>query len=210
MTDNSFNQTLALAGVCQGAVLAQQFARKGEAYTEAFQCSIGSLIITDPQAPLQVYGELSGLRLGFATLEAQLSNKAIAKDAEITRYVASLLGLERKLSANKGKLSELGERIEHIKRQQSLYDLMDEPMLANLARIYSDVISPIGPRIQIAGDPAQLRQIGIQHKVRASLLAGLRSAVLWRQLGGKRRYILLNRRKILDCALQALQQIQQL
>lgn len=210
MTDNGFNQVMALAGVCQGAFLAQQFARKGRADGEAFACSIGSIIVTDPQTPEEVYGGLANLKLGYAALQAQLSHKSVAKDAEITRYVASLLGLERKLNANRDKRAELGERIEHIKRQQSLYALLDEPMLANLARVYSDIISPLGPRIQIAGDPAQLRQVSIQHKVRATLLAGLRSAVLWRQLGGKRRHILLNRRKILDCAERALQHIQQL
>ena len=61
----------------------------------------------------------------------------------------------------------------------------------------------------MSGDPQLLKQVDNQHKVRALLLAGVRSAVLWRQLGGKRRQILLNRQRILVCAEQALAQINQ-
>ncbi|GAB3015796.1 high frequency lysogenization protein HflD [Bowmanella dokdonensis] len=207
MTDREFDKSVALAAVCQAASLVQQFARKGKADEQAFSASMQSLLVTNPENTLDVFGQLSCLRLGYITLEAQLSNRPAAKDAEITRYIASLLGLERKLAKNAGKLAELGERMEHIKRQQSLYELLDEPMLANLARIYSDVISNIGPRIQVAGDPAQLKQTSIQHRVRASLLAGIRAAVLWRQLGGQRRQILFSRRKILSNAETALQRI---
>ncbi|GGD53731.1 high frequency lysogenization protein HflD [Lacimicrobium alkaliphilum] len=207
MNNTEFDKALALAGVCQAASLVKQFARQGKADEQAFKASINSLLITDPEQIEDVFGELPGLVLGFTTLEAQLSNKPAAKDAEITRYIASILGLERKLSRNRKSLNELGERISHIKRQQSLYDLMDEPSLANLARIYSDVISPIGPKIQVAGEPDLLKQNSIQHRVRACLLAGVRAAVLWRQLGGKRRQILFSRKSILSCAEQALQRL---
>ncbi|MBN7822098.1 high frequency lysogenization protein HflD [Bowmanella yangjiangensis] len=207
MNDREFDKSLALAAVCQSAALVQQFARKGNGDDGAFVASIQSLVVTDPQSTEEIYGNLANLRLGFVTLEGQLSNKPVAKDAEITRYIASILGLERKLTKQPNKLAELGERIDHIKRQQSLYALTDEPMLANMARIYSDVISPIGPRIQVAGDPNLLKQTAIQHRVRALLLAGIRSAVLWRQLGGKRRHILLSRRNVLENAEKAFKRI---
>ncbi|WP_102797049.1 high frequency lysogenization protein HflD [Bowmanella denitrificans] len=207
MSDKEFDKSLALAGVCQSAALVQQFARKGKADDAAFVASIQSLLATNPENIEDIFGNLTSLRQGFVTLEAQLSSKPAAKDAEITRYIASLLGLERKLARQPSKLAELGERIEHIKRQQSLYALTDEPMLANMARIYSDIISPIGPRIQVAGDPNLLKQTAIQHRVRALLLAGIRAAVLWRQLGGKRRQILLSRRTVLENAEKALKRI---
>ena len=207
MHNNELEKTMALAGVCQAAALVQQASRKGQVEQIAFEASIGSIVITESEHTEQIYGSLSNLQLGFATLESQLSNRPIDKDAEITRYVASLLGLERKLSANKVKLQELSERIGQIQRQQSHLELFESQMLSNLANIYSDVISPIGQKIQVAGTPALLKQDINQHRVRALLLAGLRSAVLWRQLGGKRRNILFNRKNILSCAEQALNQI---
>ncbi|GAM56239.1 hypothetical protein JCM19232_5254 [Vibrio ishigakensis] len=45
-----------------------------------------------------------------------------------------------------------------------------------------------------------LQQTGVQAKVRALLLAGIRSAVLWRQVGGKRRHLIFSRKKMVEQA----------
>ena len=97
-------------------------------------------------------------------------------------------------------LNMLGERISQVGRQQQHFDLLDEQILANMASIYSDLISPIGPRIQVAGTPLFLQQPLVQHKVRALLLAGIRAAVLWRQLGGSRTQIIFARKKMVELA----------
>ncbi|WP_240485073.1 high frequency lysogenization protein HflD [Aestuariibacter salexigens] len=201
-------QHIALAGVCQAAALVQQVARTGRCDLNAYQATIDSVTVTDPQQPIDVFGSLDSLQLGFQTLAAQLSNQPQAKDAEVTRYVASILGLERKLARNKKALAMLGERIGHTQRQRQHSSAEDNAQLvASLASIYSDIISPLAPRIQVAGNPANLTQTGNQNKVRALLLAGVRAAVLWRQMGGKRRYILFRRSHILRAASNALQQI---
>ena len=101
----------------------------------------------------------------------------------------------------------LGERISQVKRQLHHFDLLDEQVLANLASIYSEHISPIGPRIQVAGTPIYLQQPLVQHKVRALLLAGIRATVLWRQVGGRRRHILFARKKLVAAARSTLNQI---
>lgn len=198
---------IALAGVCQAAALVQQIARKGQAEELAFKTSIESIVITESQNTEQVFGSLPQLKLGFQTLESQLSSKAFAKDAEITRYVASVLSLERKLSRNAKMMDKLGERLEQVQRQQLHFELFDAQMQENLASVYSDIVSPVGAKIQVAGEPAQLKQPLVQHKIRALLLAAVRAAVLWRQLGGKRRHILFNRTKILASTEKALQLI---
>lgn len=209
MYDQSTQIVIALAGVCQAVNLVQSFARKGVAAQSQFETSIKSIVITDPDSTEQVFGSLADLQLGLQTLIAQLGNVPVEKDAEITRYVASVLGLERKLSRQPKRLSELSSRIAGIERQLQHLNLFEDQMISNLASIYSDVLSPAGPKIQIAGTPALLQQASIQHRVRALLLAALRAAVLWRQLGGKRRSILFNRRKIVAIAQQLLQQTNQ-
>ncbi len=205
-----FEKTLALAAVCQAATLVQQLARKGKCDQHAFEASINSIVITDSDNTEQVFGGESNLRVGLQTLVAQLGNTPAEKDAEITRYIASVLGLERKLKKQPKRLSELAERIGNSQRQLNHLELFDSQMMTNLASIYSDNISPIGPKIQVAGNPELLKQQTSQHKVRALLLAGVRAAVLWRQLGGKRRHILFNRRKVLALAEQILQRINNL
>ena len=119
----------------------------------------------------------------------------------------SLLGLERRLANKKNQLSLLGERIEQSQRQLAHYDITSDTLIASLASIYSDLLSPIGTPIQVAGEPSLLKQQSNQHKIRALLLAGVRSSVLWRQVGGKRRNILFGRTKMVACAQQLLKEI---
>lgn len=204
MHNNLEQQTLALAGVCQAASLVQDTARKGQQEQQAFQASIHSLVITEPKDTIEVFGSIQALQIGLDKLVSQLGNQPAAKDAELTRYIAAILGLERKLAGKAGQMQALATRISNIQRQQQHYDLLDAQMLTNLASIYTDLISPLGPKVQIAGNQQQLKQTHNQHKVRALLLCGVRAAVLWRQLGGKRRTILWRRRQQLACAKQLL------
>jgi high frequency lysogenization protein len=53
-----------------------------------------------------------------------------------------------------------------------------------LAELYQQHISPLGPKIILRGEPQLLQQPAIAAKIRTVLLAGVRAAVLWRQLGG--------------------------
>ena len=57
-------------------------------------------------------------------------------------------------------------------------------------------------KIHILGSPDYLRQELVQNKIRAVLLAGIRSAVLWKQMGGTKWQILFFRRKLLATAKQ--------
>ena len=67
-----------------------------------------------------------------------------------------------------------------------------------MAGIYVDVISPLGPRIQVTGSPQVLQNSQVQSKVRAALLAGIRSAVLWQQVGGGRLQLMFSRQRLLS------------
>ncbi|GLX80204.1 high frequency lysogenization protein HflD [Thalassotalea insulae] len=201
-------QTLTLAAICQVAELVQKLARQGQSNEQDYTSLLNSIMVTSPDNTLEVYGgELANLSLGLKTLVTHLGNQAKQKDPEITRYVVSLLSLERRLTKQPKKLAALGQRIEQCQRQLAHYDINSETLIASLASIYSDIISPLGSPIQVAGNPEILKQSGNQHKIRALLLAGIRSAVLWRQVGGKRRNILFSRSKIVECAEQLLKQV---
>jgi high frequency lysogenization protein len=207
MQNPLYEQQLALAGVCQAAKLVQSIARTGEADENAVEASISSILVTDPDSTQQVYGSSNNLKIGFTTLIEQIDNSSKMKDAELTRYIASILSLERKLNSNRQALNELANRVSHVQRQSAHVGFENSQILNSLASIYSDVVSPLAPKIQIAGNPEHLSIESNQRKVRTLLLAGIRSAVLWRQLGGKRRHILLSRNKILDSAKQALRSL---
>ena len=200
MSDKFQDRTMAFAGICQAAYLVQKVARDGTCDEASLRESLSSILVTDPKQPLDVFGNHLAIRDGYRALVEQLGADGSQKNAELTRYVVSLIALERKLAKRKDILNMLGERIGQIGRQQQHFDLRDEQILANMASIYSDLISPIGPRIQVAGTPLFLQQPLVQHKVRALLLAGIRACVLWRQLGGSRTQIIFARKKMVELA----------
>jgi len=204
MTDDIQEQLLALAGVCQAAKLVQSIARTGEGDANAIEASISSILVTSPENTQQVYGAITNLQIGFTTLIDQLDHSNKLKDTELTRYIASMISLERKLSRNTKALHELGERVSHVQRQTAHVGFENFQTLSSLASIYSDVVRPLAQKIQISGTPSVLSIELNQKKVRSLLLAGIRSAVLWRQLGGKRRQILFSRNKLVYSAKQIL------
>lgn len=203
---NLTEQTLALAGVSQAVKLVQSIARNKILLDQPYQASINSLMVTDPNSVEQVYGCIENLKPGLSALQAQLSNDNSEKDIEITRYATAILAIERKLHRSHNSLQQLAKGISQVQRQLSHMDLFSSQVIANLADLYAEYISPLAPPIQVLGDPKTLQQSTNQNKVRALLLSGVRSAMLWRQLGGKRRHILWQRGKLFTQCTQLLGQ----
>ncbi|WP_314411659.1 high frequency lysogenization protein HflD [Pantoea septica] len=199
MAKNYYDITLALAGICQAANLVQQLAHQGQCQPDALNVSLRSVIDLNPGSTLAVFGnDEANLRLGLETLMAVLnSSSRQGMGAELTRYTLSLMVLERKLSGNKSALDTLAQRIGQLDRQLAHYELGSETITSAMAAIYVDVVSPLGPRIQVTGSPAVLQNPLLQSKVRATLLAGIRAAVLWQQVGGGRFQLMLSRQRLL-------------
>ncbi|RHW77250.1 high frequency lysogenization protein HflD [Colwellia sp. RSH04] len=203
------DQIITLAALCQVANLVQQVSRKGQANETELEMLLNSIIETSPANTLAVYGgDLQHIKTGLTLLIEHLGDNKNSgdkvKDPEFTRYLISLMNLERKLVKQPKNLALLGERIEDTKRQLAHYDITSEPLIASFASIYSDIISPLGAKIQVTGEPGLLKQKTNQYRIRALLLAGIRTAVLWRQVGGKRRTILFSRTKLVQVAKQLL------
>ncbi|SHO58539.1 high frequency lysogenization protein HflD [Vibrio quintilis] len=198
MANTIYDRTVAFAGLCQAAYLVQQVAKNGHCDEHAFETSIRAILNMNPSSTLDVFGNESNLKTGLKCLVGGLDSSPAGN--EITRYVIGLMALERKLNARRDAMSQLGDRLDMLERQTAHYDLFDDQMISNIASIYLDVISPIGPRIQVTGTPSVLQQTANQHKVRALLLSGIRSTVLWRQVGGKRRHLIIGRKKMVEQA----------
>ncbi|ENY3835159.1 high frequency lysogenization protein HflD [Vibrio vulnificus] len=198
MANTLYDRTIAFAGMCQAVALVQQIARNGHCDQDAFETSIKAILNTNPANTLDVFGNESQLKLGLECLVKGIDSTPTG--SEVTRYLISLMALERKLMGRNDAMSQLGDRIQMVQRQTEHYDLFEEQMISNVASIYLDVISPIGPRIQVTGTPTVLQQTSNKHKVRALLLSGIRSAVLWRQVGGRRRHLIFGRKKMVEQA----------
>ena len=189
------DKTLALAGVFQATALVKNIAATGSVDKHDFEICIRSIFETDPESVEAVYGQVEYLRTGLTTLIEQLGEKSTQRDIDIARYVISLLHLQRKLSKNKPILDNVANGIERARRQTEHFHVTHENVIANLADIYSTTISQIPPKIMVSGESRFLSNTEQANKIRALLLAGMRSAVLWAQLGGDRWQILLRRRR---------------
>ncbi|OAN18397.1 lysogenization protein HflD [Photobacterium jeanii] len=198
MAYSLYDRTIAFAGICQAVKLVQKVARDGTCDSDELAACLNSITVTDPANTLEIFGDEESLRLGLETLTAEIDNTPSGN--EITRYLVSVMALERKLSSRRDSMAQLGERLDVIKRQSEHFELLDDQMISNIASVYLDTISPLGPRIQVTGTPAHLQQPAVQHKVRALLLAAVRSAVLWRQVGGKRRHLIFGRKQMVEQA----------
>jgi len=203
---NYYDITLALAGICQSAHLVQQLAHQGQADSDALRVSLNSVVDLNPGSTLTIFGgEEANLKLGLETLLGVLNaSSRQGLNGELTRYTLSLMVLERKLHASKGAMEKLGNSIQGLQRQLEHFDLESDPLLNAMAGIYVDVISPLGPRIQVTGAPSVLQNSQIQSKVRATLLAGIRAAVLWHQVGGGRLQLMFSRGRLSAQAKQIL------
>ena len=207
MADINNTQVLAFAAMCQCAQLVHNLARTGTIDSQQFQACANSVVITDPENAGDIYPSSSDLFLGFKTLIGQLSDDSENRSVEVTKYVAGLISLERKLMKSSDSLAMMSQRVDQIKRQLHHFAIDDSAVIANFASIYADIISPLGSKIQISGNPTQLQQKAVQEKIRALLLAGVRAAVLWRQMGGKRRHLILARKHLVKNAQQQLNRI---
>jgi len=200
MQTNLYNKTLALAGIFQAAALVKQVAQLGQCPEQSMETSVRSICITEPKSVLEVYETTSHLKLGLETLIAVLSSAKQSDHIDIARYVIGLLHLERKLTRDKQLMAILTQRLVKAKHQLSFFEPLHPNVLANFADIYLNTLSTFKLRIQVVGDPNLLGQSATLDKVRTLLLAGIRSAVLWQQLGGSRWKLVLKRKQYLQMA----------
>ena len=204
------NPVLALAGIFQSARLVQQLAREGRTDNEALNASIQSILALDAPDVETVYGGARGVHLGLELLSTRLSGKTQPSDMEMARYVVALVQLEGNLRRRPAMLDAIRQGIDTARAQMKFFQ-NDAPaedvhplLMEKLAELYSQTISTLTPRIMVSGEHGHLNNPAIAAKVRATLLAGIRSAVLWRQLGGRRWQLLFTRGKIARSAAELL------
>ncbi len=192
-------RVIALAALYQATTLVQKIARHGQIESEPFKCSIESILATDAESTAAIYGGLEGVEYGLKAVSQQISNKS-PLDMEVTRYVLSLMSLERKLNKQPQIQQHLAQGIENAIAQAEHFSSTHENVIANLGGLYSDTISTIRPKIMIDGEHGHLNNPDNANKVRALLLAGMRAVILWRQCGGNRLQLLFQRKKLLSTA----------
>lgn len=186
-------RVLALAGLFQASALAHQLANEGRCDELALDASMASVFRIDSPSVVGVYGSVSGVRLGLRTLIAQLDENS--RDMAITRMVVTVMRLERSLGRHKDLLEELQQGIVAAKRQVDHFGQNSPQVFSRMAELYAGTLSTLRPRVMVTGNPQWLQQPALVERVRTALLAAVRSAVLWRQVGGRQWQLLMHRRQ---------------
>ena len=204
-------QNIALAAVAQSAALVHRIATRGEAPTADLAACINPLLVLDPDSVAEIYPQVSDLSLGLRTVQSMFSSERNAEHAEVVRYTLGMLLLRNRLTADDDMQRRIRERlalIEPLPVGAALYDdtngefeqSQQERVFRQLAGLYQDTISTLSYRIQVQGKVEHLKDEAVANRIRALLLAGIRSAVLWYQLGGRRWRLLLYRKRIHESA----------
>lgn len=209
MNPQDRDRCLALAGVFQAARIAQQLAREGKADQHAWQHSMQSIFITSPESVEEVFGGINGVKLGLQLISERLIKSTDKLDMEMLRYIVILMHLAKTMAKKQLMSDAIIEGVENI-AETSSYFKTDDPedihptTITKLADLYRLTISTLQPQLMVDGDEYFLKQPAIAEKIRASLLAGIRAAHLWHQLGGNRFRILFMRKQISNTATELL------
>ena len=192
-------QLVALGAVFEAATLVDRIARTGQVSSASLACMFESLLVRESKPVVEIYGgDDLNLRDGYRALASALERDTNSLQREPLRYALAMIGLERQLDKRGDLLQVIGSRLDQIQQQVDHFGLTHENVIASFGGLYQDTISTFRQRIQVQGDMRHLQQSDNAAKIRALLFSGIRSARLWRQLGGHRWQLVFSRRKMLD------------
>ena len=203
------DRTIALAGMFQAVKLVQQTAQGQRRDAAATAVSISSVLNTDPETAIDVFGDSRALIPGLETVLGQMGDDSKQRDMALTGYVITLMHLERKLARQPDLMKKLGSGVDRIKEEIESVEESDSGIVAALAALYKETVSTLQPRIMVKGDENVLHNADSKRMIRALLLAGMRAAVLWRQCGGNRIRLIFQRKQLLDSCRELLAEARQ-
>jgi high frequency lysogenization protein len=207
LQDKFDNITIALAGIIQAISLAREVAQTGKVDETAFETTLNSLFQTHPENVADVYGGLANLKPGLEKLITTLNTKTTAV-AQTVHYMHAVMRLQKKITGSEKTSTALIQRINQAKKQVAYFSLTHPTVVASLADTYLNAIKFFHFKFFIVGNKRMLSINENISKIRALLLAAIRSSVLWRQVGGSRLQLIFFRGKITYTAKKLLSQIE--
>ncbi len=201
MSDAMPERMLALAGLVQALAQVRRIADTGQADSAILATATESVFRIDAASPADVYGDAAAVRPGMRLLRDYFRSQA--EDPLLPRLALSVLQLERKFVRDDEVVTRVQQGIAALSPQAHNLGATHPQVLSELGRLYADTVSHLRPRVMVQGNPHYLGQADVVAEIRAVLLAALRSAVLWRQLGGSFWDFLLRRGEMIEAIEQA-------
>lgn len=193
-------RVLALAAVVQASTLLYEMVMENKFDEAAFTVCINSIYNQAPANLSEVYGDFTALQKGLTMLSQIFDAPKTLQYREISRYTISTVHLARKLIKNTALMEKLSQKIRFVASQAQYFSPTHSNVISSIAQAYIDTLGTLPFRIQIIGRPDIMKRPEILDKARALLMAAIRSAVLWQQLGASQWQLLFKRKALANMA----------
>lgn len=200
MNKTDANRTLALAGIFQAAHLVNQIAFNGQLDENAYQTSLRSIFILDAPDVPSIFNGPNGVRIGLAYVMRYGTKKPPFQETILIRYILHITELAKKVLKHPELFQHLQRRLQPIISQASHLGLTNDIVIRELATLYRQVFLGRQLQIPVRGKLDSLKKAIVVDNIYAVLVAGIRAAVLWYQVGGNRWQFFFSRRKLCDQA----------
>lgn len=207
MDNKMENVTIALAGTLQAITLISELTKTGKIEEQAFRSCIYSIFQIDAPDVPAVFGGTNGVRMGLENLITLFDKNP--NNRILSRYLLSVIHLQKKLFCSPQLLKTLQHRIHQTQKQVDYFSLTHPTVIANLADSYLTAVNTFKFRMIMFGNQRILNVKENMDKIRALLLAGIRGATLWRQVGGSRLQLLFSRTQIKSAAEKLLAELEE-
>jgi high frequency lysogenization protein len=189
-----------LCALAMAAHQVDRLANTGLIPHDELEFLIQSTLILEPESTLDVYGgSTAQLYPGGKLLRKMLGPGGNKKYPDTIRYFISLMQVERQLSKNPAIINVLRGFLEIAITKSETLGPTHEAVMETLNTAYQETISTLKFRIMVTGNHGRhLQQGNNPAKIRALLLSGIRSAMLYRQLGGGRLALLFQRGRVFN------------
>ena len=188
------DRALALAGLLQALAQVRRIAETGQPESAHVASVLDSVFRIDAADTEAVYAGAGNLRPGLRALRDYLANGN--KDESLGKLALAVLQLERRFVREAEVIRKVQSGIQGLAGTAERLGASHPDVVAGLGSLYADTVSTLKPRVMVQGNPHYLGQAGVVAEIRALLLSALRSAVLWRQVGGSMWDFLLRRREL--------------
>ena len=192
------NQIIALSGIFQSCYLVSNLSRYGLITEQNLKSNIQVLFNQNTENIMDVYGSIESLRHGIDSIKKLIASKHREKLSETLRYAIGVMHLAKKLQKDKRMLMMIKKRLEVTAKQIKHFSIIHPNVLESISQIYQDSFGTFFFRININGNFKYLRQDQIVYQIRCLLFSGVRSAMLFHQIGGRRYQLILNKKHILE------------
>ena len=175
-------RVLPLAGMLLALQEVRHLAENGRVDQARLTTAIESVFRQEADSVAAVYGGISPLRDGLILLRNYLHGGT--GDAHLPKLALAVIQLERSFDGEPDAIDTVQRAIANLGRRASEDGSTHPDILRELGAIYARSLSPLKPKVMVQGNPHYLGRDDVVMEIRALLLAAIRSAVLWRQMGG--------------------------